>query len=93
MHAALLGAPAVDRIDRLAGLELRHHLALAGDDPDEDVGAHRRGEHRADQQEGGAAGEQLAGQPRGEDDEDEQRQRRRSGHRASSGRRARQITS
>src|SRR5450830_15280 len=71
VHAALLGAPAVDRVDRLAGLQLGHHLALARDDPDEDVGAHRRGQHGAYQQEGGAAGEQLAGQPGGEDDEAE----------------------
>ena len=69
MHAALLGAPAEDGVDRLPGLEQRHHLALARDDPKKDVGAHRGGQHCADQQERGAPGEQLASQPGGEDDE------------------------
>ena len=69
MHAALLGALAVDRIDRLARLICGDDLALAGDDPEEHVGAHRRRHHRADEQERGAAGEQLAREPRREDDE------------------------
>ncbi len=69
MHAALLGALAVARVDRLAGLHLRDDLALTGNDDEEHVGAHRRGHHRAHQQEGGAPGKPLTGQPSSEDDE------------------------
>jgi len=63
VHAALLAALAMHRVDRLASLHACHHLALPRDDPEEHIGAHGRGHHRADQQEGGATGEQLGSQP------------------------------
>ncbi len=72
MHAALLAALTVDRVRCLAGRQVGHHLALPRDDPEEHVGAHRRGQHCADDQERGAAREQLAGQPGGCHDVDEQ---------------------
>ncbi|MCY1238684.1 hypothetical protein D9M72_514360 [compost metagenome] len=60
MHAALLAPLAVDRIHRLTGLQCRHYLALARDDPRQHVGAHDRGHHRAGQQECRAAREDMA---------------------------------
>ncbi len=69
VHAALLAAAAVRRVGLLAGAQRGDDLALAGDDPEVDVGAHRGGQHRADQHEGRAAGKQLAGQPGREDDD------------------------
>ena len=67
VHAALLTALAVDgqRIGVIVftGRHGGHHLALAGDDPEKNVGAHRGGDHGAYQQEGGAASKQLVGQP------------------------------
>src|SRR5690606_14581756 len=66
VHAALLAAPAVHRVHRHAGLHLRDHLALAGNDHHQHVGAHDGGDHGAGEHEGGAAGEELAGDPGGE---------------------------
>ena len=63
VNAALFGAPAIDRIDRQTRLELGHHLALAGNDPDKHIGAHRSRQHRADQQKRRPPGKQLASQP------------------------------
>ena len=64
VHAALLAALTMHRVDRLPRRQRGHHAALAGDDPEEHVGAHRRGHHRAHQQEGRAPGKPVAGQVR-----------------------------
>ena len=56
----------VDRVHWLPGLDLLDHLPLARNDPEEHVGAHGRGQHRADQQECGAPGEPMTGQPGGD---------------------------
>jgi hypothetical protein len=47
VHTALLAALAVDRVHRLARLDVSHHRPLARDDPEEDIGAHAGGDHRA----------------------------------------------
>ncbi|MPM99140.1 hypothetical protein SDC9_146331 [bioreactor metagenome] len=65
VHRTLLAALAVDGIDRLTRLERRHHLALAGDDPEEHIGAHRRCQHRAHQQKRCLPREDVASQKRG----------------------------
>ena len=69
VHAALLAALPMDGIDRPPGAHVGDHLLLAGDDPEEHIGAHHRGDHRADDQKRRAPGEQLAGGPGGNGDE------------------------
>ena len=64
VHAALLAALAMDRVHRLAGLDACDHFSLAGDNPDQHIGAHRRGHHGAHQQKGRAPGKPVAGQVR-----------------------------
>ena len=63
VHTALLAAFAVDRVHRLACLDLGHHGALTRDDQEEHVGTHGGGNHGAHQQEGSTASEQMACQP------------------------------
>ena len=65
MHAALLAALAVNRVYRPAGLDVGHHGALAGDDPEEHISAHGGGHHGAHQQKGRTPGKPMASQPRG----------------------------
>ena len=50
VNAALLAALAVQRIDGLAGLDACDDFALAGNDPQQHVGAHGGRQHGADQQ-------------------------------------------
>ena len=63
VHAALFGALAVDRVHRSALAQVLHRGALPRDDPEEHIGAHAGGDHRAHQQERRAPGEPVAGQP------------------------------
>ena len=65
VHAALLAALAVNRVYRPAGLDVGHHSALAGNDPEEHVGTHGGGHHGAHQQKSGAPGKPVASQPGG----------------------------
>ena len=48
VHAALFAAHAVDGVNRPASLDVGHHSALAGNDPEKYVGAHGGGDHGAD---------------------------------------------
>ena len=67
VHAALLATLAVHGqlfgVHGHAGRHGSHHFALTRDDPEEHVGAHGRGNHRAHQKESRTACKQLARQP------------------------------
>ena len=67
VHAALLAAFAVDGqgvgVVRFTRRHGGHHFALAGNDPEEHVGAHGGRDHGAHQQKRGAPCKQLIGQP------------------------------
>ena len=62
MHAALFATLAVDRVNRAAGLDIRHHGALAWNDPEEHIRTHGRCNHGADQQKCRAPGKPMASQ-------------------------------
>ena len=48
VHAALFAAFAVNRVNRLASPHGFHYLALARNNPEENVGTHRRADHGTD---------------------------------------------
>ena len=75
MHAALLGPLTVDGVRHFAALHGGDRGFLAGNDPEEDVAAHRCRDHCPDMQEGGAPGEQV-GQHVGDGNHEDEVERR-----------------
>jgi sulfate transport system ATP-binding protein len=60
VHAALLGALAVDWVGRVAPAHGGHGFFLAGDDPEKHIAAHGGGQHGADMDKRREAGQALA---------------------------------
>ena len=63
VHAALLAALAMDRVNGFACVHRCHHLALARNNPEKHVGTHGCAYHGANQQECRASSKQLGRQP------------------------------